>query len=44
MPFEEFIQLCTSLGYSPTQAGRLGMMDPGEESDVGADTLEEENE
>jgi hypothetical protein len=25
MPFEEFMQVCTSLNYSPTQAGRLGL-------------------
>jgi hypothetical protein len=30
MPFEEFMQLCSSLGYSPTRAGRLGLTDFGE--------------
>jgi hypothetical protein len=34
MPFEAFMQLCISLGYSATQAGRLGLMEG-----VGADTL-----
>jgi hypothetical protein len=32
MPFEEFMQLCSSLGYSPTRAGRAGLAD----SDEGA--------
>jgi hypothetical protein len=27
MPFEEFMQVCTSLNYSPTQEGRLGLVE-----------------
>jgi hypothetical protein len=39
MPFEEFMELCSSLGYSPTRAGRAGLADSGEEAKGSAEGI-----
>ena len=39
MPFGEFMQLCSSLGYSPTRAGRAGLADSGEDDGEGEERV-----
>jgi hypothetical protein len=39
MPFGEFMKLCTSLGYSATRAGRLGLADSGEDDGEGEERV-----
>lgn len=39
MPFREFMKLCASLGYSATRAGRLGLVESGEDDGEGEERV-----